>query len=145
MEKMRMKKFLCPYEKGCFFFSIDDGEKLSSICNAPKKDGGIYIIHNDANDQIIYIGACGKLDSAGNFCLRNKGMFDRLVYGKQFGGTRNISWPKKMRENNISKIRVEWYVTFTDRIKHIPSYVEGVLLQCYFEVFKCLPKWNKKF
>ncbi len=128
--------------KGSFEFLKN--ETLAKKCNAPKDNVGVYLVY-DAKSNLIYIGCSGWLNQDGTLGMREGGMFDRIVDGKQFNKPRRKSWAKKMNEQNIDKIKVEWYVTFDKKISDIPAYVESILLQMFFNKQKVLPIWNKCF
>jgi hypothetical protein len=129
-------------EKGAFDFKTD--QMLRKECNAPKDKSGIYIVYapEKTEGKPIYIGSSGKMKNDGIIKHRNGGMYDRIVNGKQFNESRKLSWPQKMKEQQIDKLSIAWYVTFNNDNKHIPSYVEAVLLQQYFDEYKRLPDWN---
>lgn len=126
-------------------FTFKAAETLSQKCNAPKDAGGIYIVTDVNTKTIIYIGRSGWVCQNGIFAIRKGGMYDRIVNGKQFGKPRNVSWKLKMKEQKIEKIKVEWFVTFNEKLKHIPAYVEACCIQKFFEEHNSLPAWNAKF
>jgi hypothetical protein len=130
---------------GCFYFAVDTN--LKDVCTAPKRHGGIYCVYNykRTTKKLIYIGSSGWISQCGDFKIRRNGMFQRIVNGKQFKKKRKESWSIKMKEQNIKKIRVDWYQTFDESIEHIPAYVEALCIQKYFEENKCLPIWNTEF
>ena len=139
-----MNNILSKYQtSGHFFFNIED--ELKKVCNAPEDKSGVYIIYSVVKDKedIIYIGASGKMKQDGKISHRKGGLKDRLVNGHQFGQKRYKSWKVQMKNDKISVIKIGWWVTYSESIKHIPKYTEAVLLQEYFEKHNKLPKWNK--
>ena len=128
-----------------FFFTTKD--ELSKICNAPDDKSGVYLVFDLSGDenQLIYIGSSGKMQSDGNIKNREDGLKGRIVKGKQFGKSRKSSWPKKMIEDGMEVLNVYWYVTFDSIIQDIPAYIEGLLIQRFFELHGRLPKWNNEF
>ena len=128
-----------------FFFETKDN--LSSVCNAPKEKGGIYIVNAlcKGNIDLVYIGSSGKVLQNGLFKTRKGGLFDRLVNGKQFGDPRKVSWKEKMKSDNIDALDVYWYVTFNNGYKDILLVVEGLIIQKYFDINESLPPWNIEF
>ena len=50
-----------------------------------------------------------------------------------------------MKKQEIDALDVYWFVTFDKEHHHLPSYVEALLLQKHFELFGCLPEWNRAF
>lgn len=132
------------YKKDTFSFKINGS--LKEVCNAPKDESGVYIVYaSKNNDNPIYIGSSGKMQKDGKIKHRAGGLHDRICNGDQFGERRNLSWPKKMKEQQIEQLEIYWYITFNDKVTDIPAYVEAVLIQEYFNNFRSLPDWNEKF
>ena len=138
--------------KGSFEFRAPDSLKI--ICNAPKTKGCIYMVyHLFEKENLIYIGSSGWVNQDGSLGLRNNGMWDRIVNGKQTFILNGIEttdkrcniWKRKMKEDGIEKLRVDWFVTYNEEIKHIPAFAEATLIQQYFDVQGKLPSWNKCF
>lgn len=128
-----------------FFF---DGRKpLSEVCNAPIDGVGVYLVYRLSNGRIdlVYIGSSGKVLQNGTMKVRNGGLYDRIVHGKQFGAARNRSWKNKLDLEKIDALDVYWYHTFVDDLFDIPSFVEGVIIQRYFDLHGLLPEWNKEY
>ncbi|MFT7158165.1 MAG: hypothetical protein ACI8Q1_003193 [Parvicella sp.] len=130
---------------GHFFFSENDN--LEMVCNAPRKGIGIYLVYALKNGRIelVYIGSSGKVKQDGTKKVRIGGICDRIVNGKQFGGVRKQTWKLKLKSEEIEAIDVYWYETFDKEIAEIPSFVEGVILQRFFEIHRRLPRWNIEF
>jgi len=128
-----------------FFFKPD--ESLNEKCNAPKDSSGIYLIYALAHGKIelIYVGASGRMQPGGKLKARNGGIFDRIVNGKQFDEPRNISWPKKMKAEQIEALDIYWYETFNIKVKDIPAYAEAQIIQRHFDIYGKLPRWNSEF
>lgn len=132
------------YKKGTFSFKINGS--LKEVCNAPKDVSGVYIIYTSKNmDNPIYIGSSGNMQNDGKFKHRKGGIYNRFIKGVQFGKLRKLSWPKKMKEQQIEELDIYWYITFNGKVTDIPKYVEAVLIQEYFNKFNRLPDWNKEF
>ncbi len=124
-----------------FFFTAKT--ELEDVCNAPKDKSGVYVVFELKNGRIelIYIGSSGKIRNDGNLKIRQGGLYDRIVNGKQFGQPRKISWKKRLIEENIEALDVYWYDTgSTD----IPAFVETAIMQRFFDVHGRLPRWNKE-
>ena len=115
--------------KGHFFFALEDD--LKTQCNAPKDGVGVYLIYQLKADKIklVYVGSSGKIYQNGDLKIRQGGIYDRLVNGKQFGERRKISWKKKIENDNIEALDIYWYETFGEINSDIPSAVEGRILQ----------------
>lgn len=138
--------------RGSFEFGFEDS--LASVCDAPKNHGGVYLVYDITKTvKLIYIGSSGWINQDGSFNLRDGGMYDRIVNGKQAfvinsiksNGKRRNMWPLMMKNGKMQKLRVMWYVTFDGELIDIPAYTEAVLIQRYYEMNKALPKWNKDF
>lgn len=127
-------------------FFYKPNEVLSSVCNAPNDQSGVYIIYKlqKSGVELIYIGSSGSLLANGKIKHRKGGLYDRLVNGKQFGSARRNSWSKKMQEEKITAIDVNWYVTYREKIKHNPVEIEKILRQKFFDLHGRLPAWNKR-
>jgi len=131
--------------KGHFFFTKNN--ELNNVCNAPKNSGGVYLVYALKNGKIevVYIGSSGKITQNGILKIRQGGIFDRIVNGKQFGNTRKKSWKEKIISEKIEALDIYWYQTFDSQYKDIPASVEANLIQNYFDIYRKLPKWNKEF
>ena len=124
-------------------FVLANGDKLSKLCNAPEKPG-IYCIFKVCNGEkdLVYIGASGTMKRNGKF--KNQLLRGR-INAKQEGMPRQKYFTKQFHTNDIENFEIYWFVTYDAHSKHLPKYVEGVLLQKYFELKGCLPLWNKEF
>lgn len=128
-------------DNGHFFF--ERGKTLSEVCNAPDKPGVYYIIMlRKGKVQLVYIGASGTINQRGEFSTQ-------LLYGrinnKQNGVKRQQFFEEVMLQNEIDALDIYWFVTFDKNQRHLPAYVEAVLLQKHFDMYGCLPEWNKSF
>ncbi len=132
---------------GHFFLKPED--ELSKICNAPSDKSGIYIVYSLKNGKVdlIYIGCSGKKKEDGNIFIRKAGLGgikDRIINGHQFGKIpRRISWLNQIRKENIEALDVYWYITHNETYIDCPRDIEKILLNKYFDIYGCLPKWNK--
>ncbi len=127
---------------GHFFFKQGDNlrEKSKDVPNLP----GVYYIIRLAKGkpELVYIGKAGSIEQDGNF--KNQGLHNRLN-NKQEGLKRQDFFTKKCIEENIDALDIYWFVTFDHINNDLPGYIEGLLLQIYFEQFGNLPEWNKSF
>jgi len=128
-------------DNGHFFF--ERGQKLSEVCNAPNNPGVYYILQlRKGKVQLVYIGTSGTINQKGEFS-------DQLLYGrinnKQNGVKRQRFFEDIMLQNEIDALDIYWFVTFDGDKRHLPAYVEAVLLQKHFDMYGCLPEWNKSF
>ncbi len=134
-------------ETSHFFFGPND--ILADLCNAPCDKSGVYIIYTLASGKVelIYIGSSGKKLKDGTLKTRKAGLGgikDRLANGKQFGDRLKITWPLQIKLEHIEVLDIYWWVTHGDSYTDCPVEVEGSLLRKYKEVFRRLPRWNKK-
>jgi hypothetical protein len=79
---------------------------------------------------------------------RNK-FKDQLLRGginnKSDGMRRQAYFERKMTEENIDGLDIYWFVTVDKSNNDLPGYVEGLIMQRYFEIHGGLPPWNKCF
>lgn len=126
---------------GHFFF--ERGQTLSRVCNAPEKAGVYYILMlRKGKIELVYIGASGTINQRGEFSTQ---LLRGRLNNKQDGKKRQHFFEAIMLENEIDALDIYWFVTFDDKHSHIPTYVEALLLQKYFDIYGCLPQWNKSF
>jgi hypothetical protein len=127
---------------GHFFFK--KGDKLSEVSKGVPELPGVYYIVRLAKGRVelVYIGKSGTITRSGQFK-------DQLLKGrinnKQDGMKRQEFFDKKMIEENIDGLDIYWFVTMDKSNNDLPGYVEGLLLQRFFEVQGRLPLWNKDF
>lgn len=127
---------------GHFFFQ--HGDKLIEVSKEVPELPGIYYIIRLANGRIdlVYIGKSGTINQNGKFR-------DQLLKGrinnKQDGMKRQQYFEQKISEENVDGLDIYWFVTMDQNNNDLPGYVEGVLMQRYFEVHGKLPPWNKCF
>lgn len=144
-----LKKELDKYRiKGVFTFKPT--ESLQEKCNAPSNYSGIYLIYKVINstETIMYIGSSGQKV---NGMLKTRksglgGMKDRIVngYHPKFGKIkRHRSFPTQMIKDNISELKIYWWVTFANEDIDFPTDVETRLRENYFNQHGRLPDWHK--
>lgn len=143
-----LKKYKC---NGTFNYK--SSESLSAKCNAPKDKSGIYLIYKIVNEQeiLIYIGSSGQRRKDGTLKVRIDGMKGRLVNGyhpNRFGQSKRIArrkaFPLQMLKENISEIKVYWWVTYDNNNADFPTDVEASLTGKYFDKFGELPDWHQQ-
>ncbi len=134
---------LSKYENNGHFFLAED-QSLRRECKAPDKPG-VYCILKlwKGEKELVYIGASGTMKQNGEF--QDQLLWGRLVNGKQDGMRRQNYFTNQFLMNDVESFEIYWFVTYDEHSKHLPKYVEGVLLQKYFELKGCLPLWNKSF
>lgn len=131
-----------------FFFEAT--QKLSKVCNAPTDKSGVYIIYKLARGKVemVYIGSSGQKNKDGTIKTRTAGLGgikDRLVNGKQFGGSRKFTLPLMMKMQKIDALDIYWYVTHDDIHKDFPRDIERILIEKFHSIYGRLPEWNKEF
>lgn len=132
--------------KNQFHFNVDDS--LEQVCNAPESGSGIFLVYsvNEEVKELIMVGSTGTIQNNGKLKSKNGGLFDKIVNGHQFAKTaRKYSWPTQMKLENITSLEVDWYETFNDKNKVIPTFLEGQILQFFLDENGKLPKWNIAF
>lgn len=133
-------------------FSFARNQRLSEVCNVPPNKAGVYYILKVSNGkkELVYIGSSGTMKKSRKFCnqLLRKRLVKgkqgkKLVCGKQVAMSRQEYFTSQL--NDREKLEIYWFVTYDENFKHLPKYVEGVLMQKYFELNGCLPLWNNEF
>ncbi len=138
-----LKKFK---ESNSFTFTQEDS--LEEVCNAPENASGIFLVYaiDGEEKELIMVGSTGTVQNNGTLKSKNGGLYDKIVNGHQFAKTgRKYSWPAQMKLENIERLDVSWYTTFNDKVKVIPTYIEGQILQNFLDENNRLPRWNVAF
>ncbi len=138
-----LKKFK---ESNSFTFVQEDS--LEEVCNAPETASGIFLVYaiDGEEKELIMVGSTGTVQNNGTLKSKNGGLYDKIVNGHQFAKTgRKYSWPAQMKLENIERLEVLWYTTFNDKVKVIPTYIEGQILQNFLDENNRLPRWNVAF
>ena len=127
---------------GHFFFK--KGDKLSAVSKDVPDMPGVYYIVRLARGRIdlVYIGKSGTITQNGSF--KGQSLKGR-INNKQDGMSRQDFFEGKMITENIDALDVYWFATKDSQNNDLPSYVEGVLMQRFFNIQGQLPFWNKEF
>ena len=128
---------------GHFFFK--PGDNLREVSkDVPNLPGVYYFIRlSHSKVELVYIGKSGSIEQSGEF--KKQGLRGRLNNKQEKDIKRQDFFDVKCETENIDAIDVYWFVTF-DKVHHdLPGYVEGLLLQRFFDVHECLPVWNRSF
>lgn len=127
---------------GHFFFK--KGDRLSEVSkNVPELSGVYYVIRlAKGRVELVYIGKSGTITQSGQF---KEQLLKGRINNKQDGLKRQDFFDKKMIEENIDGLDIYWFVTMDESNSDLPTYVEGLLMQRFFEVQGRLPLWNKDF
>ena len=124
---------------GHFFFK--NGDSLREVSkDVPDLPGVYYIIRlAGGRVELVYIGKSGSIEQDGQF--KKQGLRGGLN-NKQNDLHRQDYFEKKFREENIDGLDIYWFVTFDKSNKDLPVYVEGLIMQIFFERHGSLPAWN---
>ena len=143
MKLYSIEKKLSKYKK-CGQFSFRRNANLREESIGMPESPGIYLIYRITRNtrQLVYIGLSGTLKQNGK--LGKQGLKSR-INNKQEGKRREKFFNYKIQSEEIDALEIFWYVTFDGELKDIPSYIEAILLQEYFNENSCLPIWNKEF
>ena len=128
--------------KGHFFFK--KGNRLSEVSKDVPEMPGVYYILRLAKGKIdlVYTGKSGTITQSGTF---KEQLLKGRINNKQDGMKRQEFFDKKMDSENIDGLDIYWFVTMDKGNNDLPGYVEGLLMQRYYEVYGELPLWNKDF
>lgn len=128
--------------KGHFFFEKGDVLKTKSK-DVPNLPGVYYVLKlTKGKVELVYIGKSGSIQQNGQF---KEQLLNQRLNNKQDGMKREQYFLQKIESENIDALDIYWFVTMDEQYQDLPSFVEGLLLQRYFEIYACLPKWNKSF
>lgn len=126
---------------GHFFFKR--GQTLLQVCNAPEQPGVYYILMlRKGKIELVYIGSSGTINQQGKFSSQ---LLRGRINNKQTGMKRQQFFEEIMLQKEIDAFDIYWFITFDKDNRHLPSYVEALLLQKHFDIYGCLPQWNKGF
>ena len=131
--------------KGTFIFSQND--VLSTVCNIPINHtcSGIYLFFDLESEELIYVGISGREGINGEIIHRKDGLRGRFLTGKQFGSPRRHSLSIKMKVENISALKIDWFITNDGNIKDIPRPIERIIINAFKnENNGRRPIWNKR-
>ena len=127
-------------------FSLTIDDSLEEVCNA-SEGSGVFLVYDVADEkELIMVGSTGTVQNDGSLKSKNGVLYDKIVNGHQFAKTgRKYSWPAQMKLENIERLEVSWYDTFNEKVKVIPTFIEGQVLQNFLDENGSLPRWNVAF
>lgn len=130
--------------ENCGHFFFKKGDRLAEVSQGVPELPGVYYIVCMRNNKIelMYIGKSGTIKQTGEF---KEQYLKRRLNNKQDGMKRQDYFNRKMIEEAIYELDIYWFVTMDRRNNDLPGYVEGILIQRFFEVYGKLPLWNKDF
>jgi hypothetical protein len=127
---------------GHFFFKKGDNLKQVSK-SVPDLPGVYYIVRlSKGRIELVHIVKSGTIQQKGLFI--DQGL-NSLLNNKQEGFNRQDFFESQILKENIDALDIYWFVTFDTKHKDLPGYVEGLLIQRFFEIHGRLPLWNKDF
>ena len=127
---------------GHFFFK--KGDNLKHVTKDVPDLPGIYYIIRLAKGRIelVHIGKSGTIQQNGQF--KDQGLNGRLN-NKQEGFKGQNFFESQILKENIDALDIYWFVTFDTKNRDLPGFVEGLLIQRFFEINGRLPHWNKDY
>ena len=129
-------------QHGHFFFQKGNSlkEQSKDVPNLP----GVYYIMRLAKGKIdlVYIGKSGTINQDGTF---KDQLLNSRINLKQDGLNQQAYFEQKMNKENIDGLDIYWFVTMDKHHHDLPGFVEGELMQQYFDVHGKLPPWNTCF
>ena len=125
-------------------FFYKKGNRLKDQSSDVPSLPGVYYIFRLAKGRVdlVYIGKSGSILQSGKF---KKQLLRSKINNKQDGMKRQVYFDNKMKEEHNDGLDIYWFVTMDKHHNDLPGYVEGMLMQRYFEVHGKLPPWNKSF
>jgi hypothetical protein len=127
---------------GHFFFKKGDNLKQVSK-SVPDLPGVYYIVRlSKGRIELVYIDKSGVIQQNGQF--KDQGLQSRLN-SKQEGIERQDFFESRILKEAIDGLDIYWFVTFDTKSKDLPGFVEGILIQRFFEIHGRLPLWNMDF
>jgi hypothetical protein len=85
----------------------------------------------------VYIGRSEILNQGGVCKIRS---LKDVLNNKSQG-----FFSQKIEEESIDALDIYWFVTLDKTHNGLPGYVQGLVMQRYFEMYGQLPPWNKSF
>lgn len=122
--------------QGHFFFKKGNSLKEQSV-DVPELPGVYYILRlAKGKVDLVYVGKSDNDLQSGLTVAAS--LADALTQAV-------AQFENKMTEENIDGLDIYWFVTMDKTNNDLPGYVEGILMQRYFDIHGKLPPWNKCF
>ncbi|HXS36586.1 MAG TPA: hypothetical protein VN721_07790 [Flavipsychrobacter sp.] len=130
------------YRQGHFSFTT--GDSLRIVSKEVPDLHGVYYVSRLAkgNDDIVYIGKSGTILQNGSCKKQTLRVRINNIHEKM---RRESYFKQKIETGNIDTLTIHWFITFYRDSKDLPGYIEGLMMQQYFDIYKKLPDWNKEF
>ena len=134
---------LSKYQKNGHFF-YEKGDVLRHQSQDVPDLPGIYYILRLSREKVelVYIGKSGTILQNGKF--KDQSLRGR-INNKQEGKKRQQYFNEKLERENIDALEIYWYVTYDKEHQDLPTFVEAIIIQSYFDLNGCLPPWNKYY
>jgi len=131
------------YKNNGHFFLRRGGLLAEESKDVPELPG-VYFIMRLARGhvELVYIGKSGTIKQ--DMTFKNQ-LLKSSINGKQEGIKRQDFFDNKMTLENIDALDIYWFVTMDKSNADLPGYVEGLLMQRFYELYGRLPEWNKEF
>jgi hypothetical protein len=126
------------HKKGHFFYKR--GDDLSVVSKSVPHLCGVYYIYRLAGGRIdlVQIGKSGLIK-------QNGAAFEsHLLFGEDYQKAQAF-FEQKWKAEHFEALDIYWVVTMDKKNSDLPPYVEGLLMQNYFEIYGRLPLWNKSY
>jgi hypothetical protein len=138
-----MFEFVTKYKnQGHFFFKMND-DLLEVTKDVPDEPGVYYIFSlSRGNIDLVYVSRSGILKQNGTF---KPPLLRAHINSKTEGMSAQDNFFRKMVEEDIEALDIYWFVTMDKDHYDLPGYVEGMIMQRYFEMYGTLPPWNKAY
>jgi hypothetical protein len=120
------------------------GDDLKQVSKSVPDLPGVYYIVRLARGKVelVYIGKSGMIQQNGQY--KDLGLQGGLSF-KHDGIERQDFFESRILKENIDALDIYWFVTFDTKHQDLPGFVEGLLIQRFFEINGRLPLWNKEF
>lgn len=127
---------------GHFFFK--KGNRLKAVSHSVPNFPGVYYVIRLARGRVelVYIGKSGSILQNGEF--KSQGLQAHLN-DKQEEINRQEFFDLQLNQEQIDGLDIYWFVTYDKTNHDLPGYIEGLIMQLFFEVHGRLPEWNKEY
>lgn len=128
-------------DQGHFFFY--SGSNLKEVSEkVPEKPGVFYVVRlAKGKITLVYIGKSESIPQNG---LKPK-LLNSSVNSNQLDISREEYFQQKIVAEQIDALDIYWFVTMDKNHNDLPTFVEGLLLQQFFDWNGRLPEWNGEF
>lgn len=130
------------YQQGHFFFEKESNLRKASK-EVPDLQGVYYVLRlSKGKIEVVYIGKSGTIQQTGEF--KSQSLRGR-INNKQANMKRQNYFDQKLESELIDALDIYWFVTIDEKSNDLPGFVEGILMQQYFDIYGKLPLWNTEF